>query len=208
MDQIPTVEINNLRDYNNRLVCLPKYWVVLMTEDNKEQFIEHVISYLDEIDHNSGSSWLDNLNPLDFNVYYGFDGNSSFNGTNSYCLEEYEEFENNPTILTLEEFIELRNKMKDKNNINNSENKPFSFKKCLMSINDMLEYKNKQYGESALKPLDIFAKHHPYGSRLDEKLARVKNSQILRKNDVSDLIGGLILICKDRGWEDFSDLCD
>ena len=37
MDQIPTVEINNLRDYNNRLICLPKYWVVLMTEDNKEQ---------------------------------------------------------------------------------------------------------------------------------------------------------------------------
>lgn len=117
MDQIPTVEINNLRDYNNRLICLPKYWVVLMTENNKEQFIEHVISYLDEIDHNSGSSWLDNLNPLDFNVYYGFDGNDSFNGTNSYLLEEYGYFENNPTILTLDEFIDLKNKIKMKDNV-------------------------------------------------------------------------------------------
>jgi hypothetical protein len=72
----------------------------------------------------------------------------------------------------------------------------------------MQQAKNKNYGESALKPLDIFAKHHSYGNRLDEKLARVKNSDKLRKNDVADIIGGLMLLCKDNGWDDFNDLID
>ncbi len=82
------------------------------------------------------------------------------------------------------------------------------FKTATESLCKMLEAKNKAYGESALKPLDIFAKHHPYGSRLDEKLARIKNSEELRKNDVADIIGGLFLICKDKGWSDFTDLID
>ena len=82
------------------------------------------------------------------------------------------------------------------------------FKTATESLCKMLEAKNKAYGESALKPLDIFAKHHPYGSRLDEKVARVKNSEELRKNDVADIIGGLFLICKDKGWDDFTDLID
>lgn len=72
----------------------------------------------------------------------------------------------------------------------------------------MLQAKNKAYGESALKPLDIFAKHHNYGSRLDEKLARIKNSEELKKNDVADIIGGLLLICKDKGWNNFDDLIE
>lgn len=82
------------------------------------------------------------------------------------------------------------------------------FKTATDSLCKMLEAKNKAYGESALKPLDIFAKHHPYGSRLDEKVARIKNSEELRKNDVVDIIGGLFLICKDKGWDDFTDLID
>lgn len=82
------------------------------------------------------------------------------------------------------------------------------FKTATESLCKMLQAKNKAYGESALKPLDIFAKHHNYGSRLDEKLARIKNSSELRKNDVADIIGGLFLICKDKGWDDFTDLID
>jgi len=82
------------------------------------------------------------------------------------------------------------------------------FETATSSICKMLQAKNKAYGESALKPLDIFAKHHNYGSRLDEKLARVKNSEELKKNDVADIIGGLLLICKDKGWSDFTDLID
>jgi len=76
------------------------------------------------------------------------------------------------------------------------------------SLLKMQQAKDKAYGNSALKPLDIFAKHHNYGSRLDEKLARVKHSEELRKNDVADLIGGLVLICKDKGWTNFDDLID
>ena len=82
------------------------------------------------------------------------------------------------------------------------------FEKAYKSLCKMQQAKNKNYGESALKPLDIFAKHHSYGSRLDEKLARVKNSDKLRKNDVADIIGGLMLLCKDNGWDDFDDLID
>ena len=82
------------------------------------------------------------------------------------------------------------------------------FKTATESLCKMLQAKNKAYGESALKPLDIFAKHHNYGSRLDEKLARIKNSEELKKNDVADIIGGLFLICKDKEWSDFTDLID
>ena len=81
-------------------------------------------------------------------------------------------------------------------------------KEIYASLQNMQETKDKAYGNSALRPLDIFAKHHPYGSRLDEKLARVKNCEDLRKNDVADLIGGLVLICQDNDWTNFDDLID
>lgn len=83
-----------------------------------------------------------------------------------------------------------------------------SITSVLEGLNVMLKIKDERYGNSALKPLDIFAKHHYYGARLDEKLARVKNSDELRKNDVADLIGGLVLICKDKKWDNFTDLID
>ena len=83
-----------------------------------------------------------------------------------------------------------------------------SFKAIFNSLCKMLEIKDAKYGNSALKPLGIFAKHHNYGSRLDEKLARVKNSDDLRKNDVADIIGGLVLICKDKEWFNFDDQID
>lgn len=82
------------------------------------------------------------------------------------------------------------------------------FDKAYASLARMQNEKNKRYGESALNPLDIFAKHHPYGSRLDEKLARVKNSDVLRKNDLADIVGGIMLICKDKGFDNFDDLID
>lgn len=82
------------------------------------------------------------------------------------------------------------------------------FRRAYQSMLTLQEEKNKRYGNSALEPLDIFAKHHAYGARLDEKLARVKNSTDLRKNDVADIIGGCMLLCKDRGWDYFEDLID
>ena len=83
------------------------------------------------------------------------------------------------------------------------------------SINEVLKEKNRRYGNSALKPLEIFTgKIEPMGLgvRIDDKLSRIKNtpptSSMLRKNDVFDLIGYLTLLCVNNDWTDFSDLID
>jgi len=83
-----------------------------------------------------------------------------------------------------------------------------TLKKIYNSLCEMQIDKDRKYGNSALKPLDIFARHHKYGSRIDEKLSRVKACEKLRKNDVADIIGGLVLICMNRGWDNFEDLMD
>ncbi len=75
----------------------------------------------------------------------------------------------------------------------------------------LLLEKNRKYGDAALTPLGIFYKGGATNSikiRLDDKLSRVKNSEKLRKNDVSDLIGYLMLLCINEGWTDFSDQID
>lgn len=82
------------------------------------------------------------------------------------------------------------------------------FSAVTQSICSLLEHKNKNYGNSALEPLNIFSGKSKVGTRLDDKLARIKNSEELRKNDVSDLIGYLILECKDRGWNNFDEFKD
>lgn len=79
------------------------------------------------------------------------------------------------------------------------------FKDITDSIAKLLEYKNKQYGNSALEPLQIFGGKCTYGSRVDEKLARVKNSKELRKNDIADILGGLVLICREKKWNNFDE---
>lgn len=82
------------------------------------------------------------------------------------------------------------------------------FNKAYSSICNMQIAKDAKYGNSALHPLEIFSKHHPYGARIDEKLARVKHADELRKNDLADIIGGIMLICKDKNWDNFDDLID
>ena len=75
----------------------------------------------------------------------------------------------------------------------------------------MVAEKNKRYGDSALKPAMIFSKLDAENSiciRLDDKLNRVKNSSALRKNDIADIMGYLLLLCKSKEWIDFSDLID
>jgi len=79
------------------------------------------------------------------------------------------------------------------------------------SLNRLLQEKNKRYGNSALEPLGIFNKKSASDGimvRLDDKLMRVKNSNELRKNDVSDIMGYLVLLCVDKGWDNFDDLID
>lgn len=82
------------------------------------------------------------------------------------------------------------------------------FQTITKSIASLLEYKNEKYGNSALEPLQIFSGKCAAGQRLDDKLARVKNSIELRKNDIADLMGYLILTCKEMGWTNFDEFKD
>lgn len=82
------------------------------------------------------------------------------------------------------------------------------FKQITDSISDLLEYKNKKYGRSALNPIKIFEGKTKVGQRLDDKISRIKNSDVLRKNDIGDAIGYLILVCKENNWNDFSEFKD
>lgn len=94
----------------------------------------------------------------------------------------------------------------------NYENKDVSdFGIVCNSLVDFLEAKNKNYGNSALEPVRIFSKSDSESqlySRIDDKLSRIKNSQELRKNDVVDLMGYLVLLCIKKGWMSFKDLID
>ena len=81
----------------------------------------------------------------------------------------------------------------------------------LAGFADLLNYKNTQYGDSAGAPIRVFSKMDAtegIEQRLDDKLMRIKNSSDLRKNDVSDLVGYLILLCREKRWSDFSEFKD
>lgn len=82
------------------------------------------------------------------------------------------------------------------------------FDKVTSSIADLLKYKNEKYGNSALEPMQVFEGKTKVGQRLDDKLARIKNSTELKKNDVADLIGYLTLVCVENDWTDFSEFKD
>ena len=63
--------------------------------------------------------------------------------------------------------------------------------KITASIKNVLLEKNKRYGNAALAPINVFYKGDATDSiciRLDDKLSRIKNSRVLRKNDLYDLL--------------------
>ena len=72
----------------------------------------------------------------------------------------------------------------------------------------LLEYKNEKYGNAVLEPVNIFSGKCKAGTRLDDKLSRIKNNKELLKNDVSDLIGYLMLTCVENGWDNFDEFKD
>jgi len=79
------------------------------------------------------------------------------------------------------------------------------------SLRDVVLEKNKRYGDSALNPIGIFSKGDAIAAlccRLDDKISRVKNSEELRKNDLADVCGYIVLLCIANGWTDFSELVD
>lgn len=82
------------------------------------------------------------------------------------------------------------------------------FSTITSSLASLLEYKNEKYGNAVLSSLDVFTGKCKAGTRIDDKLSRVKNGTELRKNDIADLIGYLVLTCKENGWDNFDEFKD
>jgi len=94
---------------------------------------------------------------------------------------------------------------------------PYKIAAIYASQSNLVVEKNKRYGNAALEPLGVFCKHIKTENseslngilvRLDDKLKRVKHGEEIRKNDVSDLMGYLALLCIEKGWTNFDDLID
>ena len=67
------------------------------------------------------------------------------------------------------------------------------------SIRDLLIEKNRSYGDSALRPHNIFSRHGPevlIRSRIDDKLNRIENNKegAFGEDVVLDLVGYLVLL--------------
>jgi hypothetical protein len=83
--------------------------------------------------------------------------------------------------------------------------------KVCSSLAKFLAVKNERYGNSATEPLRVFSKSGAGNSvcvRIDDKLSRIRNGTELRKNDVVDLAGYLVLLMADRGWTCFDEMLD
>jgi len=81
------------------------------------------------------------------------------------------------------------------------------------AMKSLLLEKNKKYGDSALNPKRRFSKLDSTQGiliRLDDKLNRIENNPELQVNDVSDMIGYLVLllISMDVTKEDILNLID
>lgn len=78
-------------------------------------------------------------------------------------------------------------------------------------LKEFLLAKNKNYGNSASEPVRVFSKSNANEGilvRMDDKLSRIKNSDSLKKNDITDLAGYLILLMKNNGWDNLQDMID
>jgi len=79
------------------------------------------------------------------------------------------------------------------------------------NLKEFLIEKNRRYGNSALEPMKIFGDFDAEDLlkiRLTDKIMRIKNSEIDRKNDYIDMLGYIILLCVSKDWVDFKDLID
>lgn len=83
------------------------------------------------------------------------------------------------------------------------------------NLSTLLKTKNQRYGNSALEPMRVFGKGDGYMqicSRIDDKLSRVRVSQEqgqdIRKNDITDLVGYLLLLMLYKGWTKLDELID
>ena len=86
---------------------------------------------------------------------------------------------------------------------------PERLRMFLSGFSDLINAKNKAYGNSALEPISVFSKATSSDvimQQIDHKLSRVKNSDTPSKNDVIDLMGYLTLYCLDQSWLYLQDL--
>jgi len=90
-------------------------------------------------------------------------------------------------------------------------NTSWKINKITESLNDLLQYKNVNYGDSALNPIKVFSKVDAVNSlcqRADDKISRIQNSENLRVNDLIDLMGYCVLICASKDWISFEEFKD
>jgi len=92
---------------------------------------------------------------------------------------------------------------------------PSAIRECLQNFAEFLAEKNTRYGDSALHPAQVFSStpaQEQICNRLDDKLSRIKHAreegEVLRKNDVADVLGYVALLCVANGWLNFEDLLD
>ena len=141
------------------LTELPEYWVVQC--DHYSSDFEKVINYLN---NQYGTNW----SGMNHGDYYGFDGNGAHNGTDAWT--NLSNFKNDPTVLTIEEFMKLSNQKPD----------------AMITIKreQLLEIHNVACSAWKEKITDI-AKRQPFGdisltqSGVDEMFKAATNDQLL-----------------------------
>ena len=104
--------------------------------------------------------------------------------------------------------IEYKNRMLGKGNSLISE---ATIESVCDALKKFLLAKNKNYGNSATEPVRVFSKSNANEGilvRMDDKLSRIKNSDSPALNDTVDLLGYLILLCKNNNWDDFKGMID
>ena len=79
---------------------LPRYWIV---KDDGSSLFDNIINYLNRTYNRSWGGEKD--------CYYGYDGNRNAAGTDKWDTPS--KFKNNPTILSIEEFIELSKEIEE-----------------------------------------------------------------------------------------------
>jgi hypothetical protein len=68
----------------------------------------------------------------------------------------------------------------------------------LHQFKEFLLEKNTRYNNSAVEPINVFSNQNNTNSiaiRIDDKISRIIKAGILKKNDICDLFGYIVLFC-------------
>ena len=89
-------------------------------------------------------------------------------------------------------------------------NTSWKIQKVTESLNELLQEKNKRYGNSALEPLEgiKYTVEDGIKIRLADKVKRIINSNELRINDLADALGYITLLCVHKDYLSFKELID